>query len=142
MILIEEFVRTERGEYTLPVEYKCHVFQDRIGAIQVIERDHARPATSKHTFYMPNWNPFKEKMLDNYPLGNYMDPPACLDEILKAAKSLGTAYGTYVRIDFYATDKGCVFGEFSSTPGEGRDFTEYADRYFESLWREVIPEKM
>jgi len=57
------------------------------------------------------------------PEAEVRDPPACLAEILRHAAVLGTRLGTYVRIDFFATDRGCVFNEFSSMPGGGRDYT-------------------
>jgi hypothetical protein len=48
---------------------------------------------------------------------------------------------TYVRIDFYASRVGCVFGEFSPTPAKGNFFSPFADRYFERIWRETFPEE-
>ena len=40
----------------------------------------------------------------------------------------------FVRIDFYATDKGAVFGEFTPTPFRGLFFTPHADKLFIPLW--------
>ena len=37
-VLVEEFIKTETGEYELPIEYKCHVFGETVGAIEVIRR--------------------------------------------------------------------------------------------------------
>ena len=45
----------------------------------------------------------------------------------------------YVRVDLYATDRGCVFSEFSSRPYGGMTFTPYAERYFGALWQQAFP---
>jgi hypothetical protein len=62
--------------------------------------------------------------------------------MLETARRLGTAYGTYVRIDLYASERGPVFGEFSPTPSDGRAFTAAADAYFESFWKDAFPESL
>ena len=55
--------------------------------------------------------------------------------MLAFATVLGKAYKTYVRADFYASETGCVFGEFSSTPALGEGLTAYANHYFDTLWQ-------
>lgn len=140
-ILVEEFVTTEDGEYQLPVEYKCHVFGETVGAIQVIQRS-GDPQHTRQRFYTAQWKLFEDQMWPNLPPGTYIDPPQCLEEMLTLAKKLGKAYGAYVRVDFYASEKGCVFGEFSSTPARGRGFTTYADDYFGTLWQENLADEI
>lgn len=137
-ILVEEFVKTEAGHYALPVEYKCHTFGATVGAIEVIQRA-GRHARSR--FYTPSWDLFEDRMHTYLPQADYVDPPRCLDDILGCAKRLGTAYGTYVRVDCYATDKGCVFGEFASAPSGGQHFTAFADEYFGALWDAAFPNR-
>jgi hypothetical protein len=137
-ILVEEFVKTETGEHALPIEYKCYTFGATIGAIQVVQRI-GRQAW--HRFYTPSWDPFEDKMGTDNPPAEYCDPPRCLEEILACARRLGGAYGTFVRVDCYATDRGCVFGEFSSTPMNGRGFTAFADKYFGDLWNATFPDR-
>ena len=134
-ILIEELV-TDNGDYKLPTEYRLHMFGETIGAIQVVQRS-ARRQDTKHRFYTEQWKMFEDQMITNLPQGNYTEPPRCLDEMLMSAKKLGRAYGTYVRIDFYASKRGCVFGEFTSFPN--RMLTEYADEYFGALWQKIFP---
>jgi len=139
-IMVEEFVRTESGAYELPIDYKCHMFGDVVGAIEVVHRPHY-PGKAAHRCYSASWEPFDDCFNTTLPQSGVCDPPKCLDEILAYARRLGAAYGTYVRVDCYASDRGCVFGEFSSTPTAGRNFTPYADEYFEALWRETFPER-
>jgi hypothetical protein len=137
-ILVEEFV-TEDGEYRLPTEYKCHVFGEMIAAIQVIQRS-ANKRDTRHRFYTEQWKIFADPMSTKFPPSDYIDPPECLNDMVTMARKLGRAYGTYVRVDFYVSKSGCVFGEFEATPT--RSFTEYADDYFGALWQETFPDKI
>ncbi|MGH7832262.1 MAG: ATP-grasp fold amidoligase family protein, partial [Candidatus Binatia bacterium] len=121
-ILVEELV-TDNRESGLPTEYKCHVFLEKIAAIQVLHRGVDQRDT-KHRFYTEQWEIFDDPISTKFQTDNYSDPPGCLDEMLTMAKRLGRAYGTYVRVDFYASEQGCVFGEFASSHGRG--FTRYA----------------
>jgi hypothetical protein len=47
--------------------------------------------------------------------------------------------GSIVRIDFFATGRGCVFNEFSSTPWNGEGFTAFCDDLFGGLWAGKFP---
>jgi hypothetical protein len=44
-----------------------------------------------------------------------------------------------MRIDFFATDRGCMFNEFSSVPVGGHENTPYCDELFGALWAEKVP---
>jgi TupA-like ATPgrasp len=136
-ILAEEFVRSEDGQYRLPVEYKCHTFGDTVAAVQVIERSGVK--TGRHRFYTADWRAFRDPMSTRLPQADFSDPPRCLGEMLDLAARLGTAVGTYLRIDFFATSRGCVFNEFSSTPFRGEGFTAFCDDLFGRLWAEKFP---
>lgn len=125
-ILVEEFVKTEAGEYTLPVEFKSHTFGDTVAAIEVGRR--TGTANAQFALYTPSWTRLQDRMNVNDVPGDFVPPPKCLDEILTYARRLGVAYGTYVRIDFYATDKGCVFSEFSTIPAGGCGFTQFVEQ--------------
>jgi hypothetical protein len=136
-LLIEEFVRSEDGELVLPIEYKCHTFGDTVAAVQATKRTGAHEAT--HRFYTPDWEPLADPMSVAVPLDDRRDPPGCLDQMVSQAMTLGAEIGTYMRIDFFATDRGCVFNEFASLPGGGRGFTPYADELFGALWAARFP---
>ena len=137
-ILIEEFVRDDDRGYRLPLEYKCHVFAESVAAIEVIERTGFQTGTKR--WYTPGWEPFPDPMHVGLPQAEIRDPPACLEEMLRQASTLGAQLQTYMRIDFFATDRGCVFNEFSSLPGGGLDFTPYCDDLFGALWAERFPD--
>ncbi len=129
--IAEEFVKSEQGNFKIPVDYKFHTFNGAIAAINVINR-----FANKEGFmraYDENWNLIIELGTD-FPKGPYQDPPGCLQEMIAQAKELSKAYEIYVRIDFYATDKGAVFGEFTPTPSAGKYFTAAADRMLVKYW--------
>lgn len=138
-ILLEEFVRTEDGRYRLPLEYKCHSFGGVVAAVEMIERSHIHEGGATHRYYTPDWRPFPDLVNVALPQTPLMDPPRCLDEMVRCAARMGAALGTYMRIDFFSTDRGCVFNEFSSTPGGGEDYTPYGDELFGALWAEHCP---
>lgn len=52
--------------------------------------------------------------------------------MVQLAKQLSKTYQLFVRVDFYATDKGAVFGEFSLTPHLGKNFTPYGEKLLTS----------
>jgi hypothetical protein len=137
--LVEEFVQSEHGGSRLPVEYRCHAFGDVIGAIEVVVRATGMP--TRYGFFTPEWRLLDVGYTNGAPL-DAVDPPKCLDEMLACARRLGEACETYVRADFYSSDKGCVFGEFSSTPARGDSFTAFINDYFERLWRENLRDRI
>lgn len=136
-ILAEEFVRSVDDQYRLPIEYKCHTFGDTVAAVQVLERSGVK--TARDRFYTADWRAFRDPMNTQLPQAGFSDPPRCLDEMLDLAARLGTAVGTYVRIDFFETGRGCVFNEFSSTPWSGAGFTTFCDDLFGGLWAQKFP---
>ena len=129
--LVEEFVRTEEGEYTIPDDFKLYIFNGKLASIQVIKR--IGPGKGFSCFYDENWN-LMQRVNTNFPQGVYQNPPKCLAEMITQAKKLSESYEIFARIDFYATDKGAVFGEFTPTPAMGDYFTPYGDKLFIDYW--------
>ena len=136
-ILVEEFVRSPKGECELPIEYKFHMFRDRVAVIEVMERIGRNERF--HRQVDVGWNLLAEPVHTQGPLGGHFPPPDCIDEMLSCVRRLGAAFGTYVRVDYYASDKGAVFSEFSSLPAGGRHFTRFGDEYLGRMWDEVLP---
>lgn len=138
-ILAEEFMTTEQGEYRQGTEYKVYVFGDRIAAIKHVEHAGGRATRQRH--YRPDWTPFDDPINTRHEFDEPRPQPSRLGELLDIARRLGRSYGTFVRVDLYLTAKGCYFGEFSSTPHEGRAFTPWADEYFGRCWDETCPDR-
>lgn len=129
--LIEEFLRSENGEYKIPDDYKIHAFNGKIACIALINRYGRKEGQQR--FYDENWNPVKH-FHTVYPPAPHQGPPKCLEEMICQAKKLSKAYEIFVRIDFYATDKGAVFGEFTPTPSLGNGFSNYGEKLLQSYW--------
>jgi TupA-like ATPgrasp len=138
-LLVEEFIATKEGEPRLPVEYKCHTFGDTVAAIQMVDRTAATTATFR--YYTPQWEQFDDVMDTTKPPSPIAPAPACLAEMLDLSSRIGQVLGTYMRVDFFATDHGCVFNEFASTPQVGSPgFTPYCNELFGALWRDRFPD--
>jgi hypothetical protein len=137
-VLIEEFATPHAGGPLLPYECKCHVFGDHVAAVELLLRTSAHDA--KHRYYTTNWEPIPDR-INTYAAEDHelRDPPAALEGILAAASSLGAGLGTYMRIDFFVTDSGFMFNEFSSLPLGGEYNTPYCNRLFGEAWAERIP---
>lgn len=135
-IIIEEFIRSEDGEYRIPTDYKVYIFNEHIAVIGVVNRLPQNQGLS--SFYDERW-----KKLENYnqayPHAPYQQPPHCLPEIIAQAKMMSRLYELFVRVDFYASDKGAVFGEITPTPAMGKNFTPAAVKKFIRYWDTYCP---
>jgi hypothetical protein len=139
-VLVEEFVRSETGTYRLPIDYKWYMFGDRVAAILYLDKqDEVKGEYLDENWeVLPSLNPMYSWPKDEAPPAK----PQCFDEMTSYAKTLGLAYESFVRVDLYASDRGCMFGEFAATPALGRGFTEFCNRYFEDLWQETFPDRL
>jgi hypothetical protein len=129
--LIEEFLQNEQGETEILKDYKIFCFNGEIACIEVIDR--LSPKTGFACFYDKSWKLIKP-VTSNYEKSYYQDPPACLNDMLLQAKKLSQAYEIFVRIDFYSTNKGAVFGEFTPTPSMGGNTTRFGQKLLMSYW--------
>jgi len=134
--LIEEFVRTEAGEYRIPNDFKFLCFNGTVASVVVIDR--VSPKVGYSHFYDENWQKMK-KIHYLYPGRDEPQKPACFEEMLEQAKTISKAYGIFVRLDFFATDKGPVFGEFTPTPALGTSFTPYGKKLLLEHWDKYCP---
>lgn len=130
--LIEEFVKTESGEYAIPDDYKTYMFNGEVAVIEVINR--SSPTEGKLSCYDKNWKMITNTAVHMFTQAKYQQPPKCFAEMIEQAKRLSKAYEIFVRIDFYATDKGAVFGEFTPTPGAAKYLTVEAEKMFINYW--------
>ncbi|MGN7202816.1 ATP-grasp fold amidoligase family protein [Pedobacter sp. SAFR-022] len=135
--LFEEFVRTESGEYEIPNDFKFLCFNGEVASVAVIDR--ISPKVGYSYFYDEHWNKM-ERLHHLYPGKDEPAKPKCFDQMLEQAKILSKAYGIFVRIDFFASDKGAVFCEFTPTPAMGRGFTKYGKRLLLKYWDRYCPE--
>ena len=137
-VLIEEFVQTGASAVA-PLEVKCHAFGEHVAALQFLERH--SPGVVRQRYYTPAWEPFPEPMQLHPEEDAVREPPPGVAEMVRLATAIGRSLGTYMRVDFFATEHGPVFNEFSSVPLRGKHGTPYRDRHFGDLWAELIPER-
>ncbi len=133
-LVIEEFVRSEDGSHRLPPELKCHVFGGTVAAVELVERVVSEAHSRR--YYTPSWGTFPDPMHTNMPISEVRSRPEGLGPMVALAARIGAELGTYMRIDFFASDRGCVFNEFSTVPVLGRGFTPYCNELFGALWEE------
>jgi hypothetical protein len=138
--LLEEFVRTEKGQYKIPDDYKFYMFDGKIALIEIINR--LGPSEGSFACYDEDWNLIPNIANSKYKTAAYQAPPACLSTMIEWAKKLSKAYQIFVRVDFYATDKGAVFGEFTATPGSAYYLTAVADNMLTRHWTEYCGGKI
>jgi hypothetical protein len=138
-VLIEELIKPEDGSVALPLECKVHAFGRHAVAVQVNARRYAGDVMVR--FYATNWEPIPDRMTLTPFDGQIRERPQCLERMLELASAIGASIGTYMRIDFFVTARGCVFNEFSSVPGGGANWcTAYCDELFGRYWMEFCPD--
>ena len=129
--LVEEFLQNEEGNHAILTDYKFYCFNGEIACLYAINR--LSPKSGFGTFYDEHWNQLK-KVQFNYPPIDNQKPPRCFKEMVETAKKLSKSYDMFVRIDLYATAKGCVFGEFTPTPSMGMNFTSFGKKLMLTYW--------
>jgi len=130
--LMEEFVRTEKSEYKIPDDYKFYMFNGKLSFVQVINRLNVKEGFT--SFYDKEWNLLENINSIYKQAADLQEKPKCFDEMYDFAVNLSKSYEIFVRVDFYATDKGAVFGEFTPTPGLGAAFTSFGDKLLVDHW--------
>jgi hypothetical protein len=129
--LIEEFLQEEPDQYKVLNDYKFFCFNGEIASCQLINR--LGPKAGFGSFYDEHWNPM-EAVHPGYTLVAPKPRPECLEEMVQQVKILSEAYKIFCRIDFYATTKGAVFGEFTPTPGMGEGYSKFGQRLLLNYW--------
>jgi len=140
--MVEEMVKSEAGDYGIPIDFKCHVFGGKLESILAIRRRDGHSGWA--SFYDRNWKPkggaqTTDPTLHIAPYKSEIIPaPKCLEVLVEYAEKIGKFYGSFVRIDFYATPTGPVLGEFTPFPNAGHNYNSYADTWLET-WKAIDP---
>lgn len=131
-IIIEEFLPNEKGEIVVPNDYRFYTFNGEILFIQLDKRKAFKK--DQVSFYDEDWNLIKNKILVDAITDKYDDAPICFNEMKVEVKKLSKQYKIFCRIDFYATNKGAVFGEFTPTPRKGKNLTKFGNNQLIKAW--------
>jgi hypothetical protein len=130
-IIIEELIKDNIGEYGILQDYKFYMFNGVILFIEVINR-----VKGSYTsfFYDENWNQIKEKILVNHQIEESRKPLQYLEEMKTQAIELSKVYDIFVRIDFFESKSGAIYGKFTPFPRLGKGFTDYGVKQIIQNW--------
>lgn len=123
-IIIEELLSDSTGSEFL-VDIKLFSFYGKCHYIYMQTKFMDAPKR----YYDINFNRVKLRKSDDS-IKNYHKKPLHFDEIIACSNKIAERYfsNTFVRLDFYSTKKGPVFGEFTFNPSGGHNFTEKGDK--------------
>lgn len=130
--IIEEFLKNTDGEYSIPNDYKVFCFD---GVPEFILLKRYKNSLYRQKYYTAtDWKPLKD--LRTASTDTVVPKPVELDEILQLARKIGTYFrNNIVRMDFYVTDRGVIFGEFTPHPFGGVGYTPWGKRYLNKLMK-------
>ena len=137
-IMIEELLEPERVdvESNIPRDYKFYCFGGQVVMVHVCLRVSEVDATKNvHHYLDANFKPMPFQVFKGRPLPKKLPPkPDCWNEMMEVVQSIGRELNIFMRIDFFPTRRGAVFGEFTPTPHGGNGYLEEADRYLGTFW--------
>lgn len=133
-LIIEEFVPNENGDYVVPNDYRFYMFNGHLLFIRLDKR--SAKAREEVLFFNEDWSLIDRKILDFADTSGIEAPPMHLAEMISEARKLSEQYEIFVRLDFYESPTGPVFGEFTNTPRGGVNFTRYGSKRLIQAWDE------
>ncbi|HNS33022.1 MAG TPA: ATP-grasp fold amidoligase family protein [bacterium] len=110
-LICEKYLDIPEGK---PFDYKFFCTNGIIQFIQVLDYS---PNTFQGNLYDTGWNMMKEKYAVMGSPKN-VSKPSCLDEMLKIAGDLSSAF-PFARVDLYQKEGKVIFGEITFFPGSG-----------------------
>ena len=133
-LIIEEFLPNEEGKFEIPNDYRLYMFNGHLLFIRLDKRRKLK--RERVSFYTFDWTLIDRKILEFADVIHTDPPPSHLNEMIENARKLSEQYETFVRLDFYDSLDGAVFGEFTSIPRQGKGFTTYGSRRLIEAWDE------
>jgi hypothetical protein len=138
-LLVEALIPDGEGRAVQGHEYRCYLFGGTIGAIRVTQGGVRAGEVCRYSaYYSAAWQRFDDPFRFGNPLSAPIPRPPALDRLLEAVRRIGTAAGTFLRVDCYLPPSGPVFGEISSTPSGGLGYTPFANALFGRPWQEHL----
>ena len=136
LMLVEEYVPPldPIDGSGLPPNYRFHMIGDVVAWVSV--------SCARRNFghFTPAWQPFELQVMRSVHAPYPWRRPDNLEALLDTARTLGRAFGSYVRVDLYDTGDGPVFAEFAPVPSRGRAYTRDADARLSELWTKHLPD--
>ena len=129
-IIVEEILTNFDGKTVLD-DYKCYVFN---GEVKFILHKCFENGIYTRNWYNRNWEcVIPLKIVDKQ--GNFTEKPPYFKEMIHDIEKIGNAVfaDCFVRIDFYITNEGPVFGEITPNPANGYGYTDYGIKILDQL---------
>jgi hypothetical protein len=120
-IIAEEFVQDFDDKYIVPRDFKVYIAGSRSWVVQVVNRTGPKKEWS-HRFYRQDWVPYDRFQRSNL-LADVIEKPLHFEEMINLANRIGQDIKCFMRVDFYLAQRGALFGEFTSYPNAGLQFT-------------------
>lgn len=120
-IIAEEFIQDFDPGYTVPRDFKVYVAGKRAWVIQVVNREGSKKDWS-HRYYSQDWVPYDHFQRSNA-LAPVIEKPLHFDELMALSTQIAEDINCFMRLDFYITRDRVIFGEFTSYPNAGLQFT-------------------
>lgn len=127
-IIVEEFVQDYDRQFAIPRDFKVYVAGGKAWVVQAIDRNGPKVQRS-HSFYTRDWTKFADAFQTTYLPGPPIPPPPLLPKLISAAELMACDLGAFLRLDFYLTSNGPIFGEITWNPFDGVGFTRFGARY-------------
>ena len=124
-----------RDRIDAPDDFKIYCFYDRAAVVMQRRRFCSSDSRDwKFKFWTRSWDDLgRVKYLDRCDAG--LERPAGAEELIAAAERVGRQLAVpFVRIDFYDTVRGVVFGEVTAHPGPPEVWTAEIDELLGREW--------
>ena len=139
--IIEEYLEDYDSKYDRARDFKCYVAGGKVWFIVVYVRNSKKSKNkSNNRTYTRNWIPFYRKW-DAYEMSKeIVKKPKDLHKLIEYAEKIASKIDCFLRLDFYMTKRGPVFGEFTTTPNAGQYINEGAIALSQLM--ELFPDKL
>lgn len=135
-VLIEELIDDVDFKHNpylkIPRDFKVFVAGGQVFYIGVYNRN-ARKELRSVVEYSVDWKRIP-RMSTSYLPGCTEKKPKFFKEMISLAKEISREFPYVMRLDFYLSDKGPVFGEFTPNPSAGFNLTEVGERTLQQLF--------
>ena len=131
-IIIEQLITDDNGKFRVLEDYRFYMFNGELAFIRYDKR--SGKSYNITGFYDEKWILFKDKILKTSNVEQAFEASPALDEMIEKAKTLSKGYEIFVRIDFYSSPEGAIFGEFTPFPRMGKGFTKFGSKLLIGYW--------
>ncbi len=132
--VVEERLWNWDGSDDIPYDFKFYTFGKNVAFFHVVRRTNKG---NEHWFFKPDCAPLNMKIQRTQEhCSRKLELPDNINDMLHLASKMGKHLNMFIRIDLYATTTGIRFGEFTPFPHGGKGYTDDAEAWLGSLWKD------